>query len=329
MVPEPTRSEESPAASSETTTFTDWLVIFGKGLAMGAADAVPGVSGGTIALITGIYERLIRAVTQLDPSVLRCLPRIHRREARRECADTISEMDLPFLVVLGTGMVSAVVVLARVVQLALTYARGPTFAFFFGLIGASAIVLGRREWLLLPSHLVVIFVGGGLAYWIAGASGYGLVPHTVPVVFLAGMVAISGMVLPGISGAFILLLLGQYDPMTAALNGFVDGILALWTAGLTPEFLRDSVTVATFLTGAVIGLVTVAYVVRLALEAYRSLTLAFLVSLMVGALRLPIIEIADDVDATFTPTIASVFLAAFLGVAAVLLLDYSTDDLTY
>lgn len=296
---------------------------------MGAADAVPGVSGGTIALITGIYERLIRAVTRLDPSVLLYVPRIYRRETRRECAESLSEMDLPFLLVLGTGMVAAVVVLARVVQLALTYARGPTFAFFFGLIGASAFVLGRREWLRSPAHLVVIAVGGGLAYGIAGASGHGVVPHTMPVVFLAGMVAISGMVLPGISGAFILLLLGQYDPMTAALNGFVDGILALWTAGITPQFLQDSVVVATFLVGAVIGLVTVAFAVRLALEAYRSLTLAFLVSLMVGALRLPIIEIAADVDALISPTIAVVLFAAFLGVAAVLLLDYYTDDLTY
>jgi len=316
-------------ADHETATPWDWLLIYLKGLAMGTADAVPGVSGGTIALITGIYERLIHALTTLDPGAAKHIPTLYREQSRTEFRNAISEMDLGFLVVLGTGMVSAVVLLARVVQFALSSARGPTFAFFFGLIGASAIILGRRHWLRSPPHLGAILLGGSLAFLIAGASGQGIVPHSLPVVFFAGMVAISGMVLPGISGAFILLLLGQYDPMTASLNGFVDGLLAFGSNGITAELVEHSTIVAVFISGAFVGLFTVAFGVRWALERHRTVTLAFLVALMIGALRLPVIEIAGATDGVEPTEIASLVLAALVGALAILLLDRQTDDLDY
>lgn len=322
-------SSATRRSDGSTTTPTDWLIIYLKGLAMGAADAVPGVSGGTIALITGIYERLIRALTAMDPAVLKQVPYLHRRETRSEVRSSLLEMDVPFLLLLGSGMLTAVILLARLVQFALTTARGPTFAFFFGLIGASAIILGRREWLHSRSHLVAMAVGGTLAFLIAGASGYGIVPHTIPVVFVAGMIAISGMVLPGISGAFILLLLGQYDPMTATLNGFVDGLIGLGTQGITTKFLEDGTVVLTFVSGAVIGLFTVAYVVRWALDRYRSVTLAFLVSLMIGALRLPIIEIGSSTGDWTLSTLGPVLAAILCGIGAVFVLDRYTDDLEY
>ncbi|WP_431358753.1 DUF368 domain-containing protein [Halovenus amylolytica] len=328
MVPDPSTQQAEPTAT-EQATLRDWLVIYLKGLAMGAADAVPGVSGGTIALIVGIYERLIRAVTSLDPAPLRYIPHLNRRESRKEFFSSLREMDIWFLVTLGTGMVSAVIVLARLVQFALSTFRGPTFAFFFGLIGASAVVLGRREWLLSPKHLGVSLVGAAFAFVIAGATGQGLVPHTLPVVFLAGMVAISGMILPGISGAFILLLLGQYDPITAALNGFIDGLIDLVSLGVTTAFLGDAAVVVTFLAGALVGVLSVAHVVRWALDTHRSLTLAFLVSLMIGALRLPVIEVLADTEGSDPTAIAGVLLAIVLGAVAVFVLDRHTEDLTY
>ena len=328
MVPDPSTQQAEPTAT-EQATLRDWLVIYLKGLAMGAADAVPGVSGGTIALIVGIYERLIRAVTSLDPAPLRYIPHLNRRESRKEFFSSLREMDIWFLVTLGTGMVSAIIVLARLVQFALSTFRGPTFAFFFGLIGASAVVLGRREWLLSPKHLGVSLVGAAFAFVIAGATGQGLVPHTLPVVFLAGMVAISGMILPGISGAFILLLLGQYDPITAALNGFIDGLIDLVSLGVTTAFLGDAAVVVTFLAGALVGVLSVAHVVRWALDTHRSLTLAFLVSLMIGALRLPVIEVLADTEGSAPTAIAGVLLAIVLGAVAVFVLDRHTEDLTY
>jgi len=296
---------------------------------MGTADAVPGVSGGTIALITGIYERLIHALTTLDPTAVKYIPTLHRRESRKALTQDLRKMDLGFLIVLGTGMVSAVVVLARVVQLALTNARGPTFAFFFGLIGASAIILGRRNWLRSPPHIGALALGGSIAFLVAGASGQGLFPHSLPIVFVAGMVAISGMVLPGISGAFILLLLGQYDPMTASLNSFVDGLLALVSSGVTTELIENTAVVGVFISGAFVGLFTVAFAVRWALERHRTVTLAFLVSLMIGALRLPAIEINATTSATAPAEVAAVVTAALVGALAIFLLDRQTEDLEY
>lgn len=321
--------------SSVTTTtaeppgLTGLVLIYCKGLAMGAADAVPGVSGGTIALITGIYERLIRALTALDPAVLWHLPTLHRKRARTAFLDELVEMDLPFLVALGLGMVTAVVILARVVQLALSTVPGPTFAFFFGLIGASALVLYDRAWLASPGRVVAAILGFTVAFLVAGATAADALPHTLPVVFVAGAVAISGMVLPGISGAFILLLLGQYDYMTATLNSFVDNAFAFATGGNANPFLDAATVVVVFVAGAFVGLFTVAYAVRAAFVRYRAATFSFLISLMLGALRYPGIRIVETTE-SWTPTAsAGVLTAAIVGVGAVLLLDRYTDDLDY
>lgn len=320
-------------SNSEPATTTDralgLVVVYCKGLAMGAADAVPGISGGTIALITGIYERLIRALTALDPAVLGSLRLVHRRESRRELVTELVEMDVPFLLALCLGMVTAVVVLARTVQFALTTVPGPTFAFFFGLIGASALVLFELEWLSTPGRVFAGLVGFSVAFVVAGATAAETLPHTLPVVFVAGAVAISGMVLPGISGAFILLLLGQYDYMTATLNRFVDNVVVVAGGGNSDAFVDAGSVVAVFIAGALVGLFTVAYVVRAALERYRIGTFVFLVSLMLGALRYPGIRIVETTDTWTVVTGGSILVAGLAGVGAVLVLDWYTDDLEY
>ena len=321
-------SAESAPDRSGSVGYHEWLVIYLKGFAMGTADAVPGVSGGTIALITGIYERLIRALTALDPSALRFLSGLHRQNTRSRFWQSLDEMDVPFLVVLGLGMVSAVVVLARLVQVALAALPAPTFAFFAGLIGASALILLDRRWLTQPTQIAAAIAGFVVAFVVDGASTSGVFPQTAPMVFVAGAIAICGMVLPGISGAFILLLLGQYEYLTAVLTRFTDGLAALVVgSGDTTMLLQDGTVVATFVVGAFVGLMTIAYVVRWALEHYRSATFAFLVSLMVGALRYPIEQIAEANPSGIT--VATVVLAVVFGAAAVLLLDRYTDDLEY
>lgn len=325
MVPDsPT---DSTTDRSDSIDYREWVVVYLKGFAMGTADAVPGVSGGTIALITGIYERLIRALTALNPSVLGLFPRLHRGETRRELWNSLEEMDVPFLLVLGVGMVSAVVVLARVMHAALTALPGPTFAFFAGLIGASAIILLDRRWLNHPRQVGAAIAGFAVAFVVAGASTSGLFPQTTPMIFVAGAIAICGMVLPGISGAFILLLLGQYEYLTGVLTRFTDGLIEFVAGGEAGTLLQDGAVIGTFVVGAFVGLMTTAYVVRWALERYRGGTFAFLVSLMVGALRYPAEQIAAT-DPAGT-TVASILLAAVLGAAVVLLLDRYTDDLEY
>jgi len=303
-----------------------WLGVFLKGLAMGTADSVPGISGGTIALITGVYERLIRAVTRLDPGVVRMVPRLHRAGVRARFVEKFREMDGLFLVVLGTGVVSAVVTVARGAEYALDQLPGPTFAFFFGLIAASAVVLADRRWVNSVGRVVVSALGFVVAFLIAGAAAGGLLPNSLPVVFLAGLVGISGMILPGISGSLILLLLGQYDYLVETLNGFVDALLLLPRGTVGDGLLGGLTVIGAFLGGALVGTVSVAYAVRWCLDRYRGATFGFLVSLMLGSLRFPAIEMVTATGAATVASVAPLVAAAVVGAGAVVLLDsYSAE----
>ncbi len=309
------RSDEE----SGTVRLPGAVVVYLKGVAMGAADAVPGVSGGTIALITGIYERLIAAITSLDPRVLAAVPGARTAPGRRRLWTRLRGMDVPFLLALGTGLATAVVIVARGVEAALEAVPGLTYAFFFGLIGASAVVLYERQWLARPRLLGTSVAGFTLAALIAGATATGGVGHGLPILFGAGTIAIAGMVLPGISGAFLLLLLGQYEYMAERLNAVVDGL----ATGVPRDAVVD---IAGFLAGATVGLFTIAYGVRWALARDRAATLAFLVSLMVGALRLPVREVGAATE-TWTPTaIAAVAGAVAVGAGIVLVLNAATED---
>jgi putative membrane protein len=307
----------------------DLAAVFLKGIAMGAADTVPGVSGGTIALITGIYERFVRALTALDPRQLAVLARLHRPDGRREFRQTLRRIDASFLVALGLGVVTSVVVLSRVVHAAVVAYEPQTFAFFFGLIGASAVVLSDQLAVRTPGRLGAAATGFAVAFLLAGASASGLFGHELPVVFAAGAVAVTAMVLPGVSGAFILLLLGQYAYLTGVLTDFVDAAIAAVAGGPTDGLLAGATVVVTFAGGGVVGLLSVAHLIRRALDRYRAATLAFLVSLMIGSLRLPVESVVDGI-AVWTPASAlSVAVPAAVGAGAVLLLDHYTDDLEY
>lgn len=307
----------------------DWLSVFLKGLAMGIADSVPGISGGTIALITGIYERLIRAVTQLDPGVLWLLPGLYQAETRQTVSRRLREMDALFLVVLGTGMVTAVVTVARGAEVALERAPGLTFAFFFGLIAASAVVLADRRWLSSPGRVAAAAVGFLLAYLVAGAAAEGLLPNNLLVVFVAGVIGISGMILPGISGSLILLLLGQYDYLVGTLNDFVDGLFGLLQGTVEDGLIQGATVIIAFLSGAVLGVFTVSYAVRWSLDRYRRATFAFLVSLMVGSLRFPALEIAKQTDSVTVGGLVPLVAAGTVGAVTVLVLDHYSEDVDY
>jgi len=323
---DPETTEESRVVSRGSGPRA-WVVVYLKGVAMGIADSIPGISGGTIALITGIYERLIRAITRLDPGIVRVVPRLYRRESREAVLRRLHQMDTVFLVVLGTGMVTAVVSVARGAEVALESYPGPTFAFFFGLIGASAVALYDRRWIAGPGRIGAAVLGFLIAFVVAGAAAEGLLPNTLPVVFVAGAVGISGMLLPGISGAFILLLLGQYNYMIETLNGFVDQLPSLLGGTVTSQLVSDGTVVLTFLVGVSTGVFTVAYAVRWALDSYREATLAFLVSLMLGSLRFPAVEVVAATDSAAVGSIAPVVTAAVVGAVAVLGLDRYTQDI--
>lgn len=304
------------------------LAVYLKGFLMGSADVVPGVSGGTIALIVGIYDRLIAAITAIDPRALDPALRIHEPDGRAALLAELERMDVPFLVALGLGIATAIVTLSQVVHTAATTYPVPTYGFFFGLIAASAIVLyGELDGWTGP-RIGVSIVGIVIAAAVTGVTTGGA-PHGPAMILLAGAVAICAMILPGVSGAFFLLVLGQYEYMTGTLSQFIDAVLGLANGGSLSPVLETGMIVAVFGVGAVIGLFTMAHVVNYALEHYRAATLAFLVSLMVGALRLPVEEVSMALDGTSTSSPIAAVLAGLGGAGAVLFIDRYTDDLEY
>ena len=194
--------------------------VFAKGVVMGASDSVPGVSGGTIALIAGIYERLIRAISAFDLMALQLL-------FRRELAQAWRHIDGAFLLPLALGMGCGLLLSANTVLYALEYAPIFVGSFFIGLVLATMLLL-RGEFTF--RHSPFLLLGAGLV----AVLGW-LQPSTEPVsslgLFVAGAVAISAMLLPGLSGAFILILLGAYETMLTALVTVDIGRIAIFSAG--------------------------------------------------------------------------------------------------
>jgi len=235
------------------------LPIFLRGLAMGAADVVPGVSGGTIAFITGIYEELILAIKNLDFSKLTLL----RKEG---LAAFWKEINGSFLLSLVLGIGVSILSLAKLLTYFLENHSILLFAFFFGLIVASAVYIGKQITTWNAWHIVALVVSAGVAYYLtlitpAGGSSSWLY------LFLCGAIAICAMILPGISGAFILLLLGQYNAIIEALKSFNFGIIV--PVGL----------------GAIVGILTFSRILAWFFNHYKTITLASLTGFVLGALN--------------------------------------------
>ena len=227
---------------------------------MGCADVVPGVSGGTMALILGIYERLISAIRMVGrPIFWRELLHGHLRSAART-------VDLAFLLSVLAGILLAVFSLARALEWALENQPVLVWSFFFGLILASIAVVARRisPW---SAALVLVAAAGAAGTWFLVGAVPVQTPDTWWFVFLSGAIAICAMILPGISGAFILVLLGKYEYMLAAVND------------------RDIAVLAVFVTGALIGVVTFAQLLGWLLRRYHDMTVALLIGFMAGSLR--------------------------------------------
>ncbi len=180
------------------------LIHVGEGFLMGGADIIPGVSGGTVALILGIYERLVGAISHVDLTFLG-----HLR--RREWLAAARHIDLLFLVLLGSGIASGIVLLASLMHWLLENELQHTFAAFFGMILASSYIVfrmidlrGVRIWRIWRAAIV----GTMGAYWLVGLPFLENPPISPFYIFACGTIAICAMILPGISGSFILLLLG-------------------------------------------------------------------------------------------------------------------------
>ena len=187
-----------------------WLGLYLRGIAMGAADLVPGVSGGTIALITGIYDRFIAAIASVGIDALRMV-------LSGKVKDAWAHVDGNFLVAVGAGILSSVVALASLLNWLLLNFPLPLWALFCGLVLASAVHLfrtSRTHWTAREYALWLTGVGVAIVIGLMQATQPPVGPLSV---FFAGAIAISAMLLPGISGSFLLLIMGMYQPVISAL----------------------------------------------------------------------------------------------------------------
>jgi putative membrane protein len=249
------------------------LLIFLRGLFMGSADIIPGVSGGTIALITGIYERLVHGIGKIRFSFLRPLLKGNFSEFKK---NFVEEIDFQLFIPLLLGIAIAMLSLSKVIGFLIEVYPEFTFAFFLGLILASSYVLYTQVVHFSPKIIIVSVIGFILSFIFVGLNPIAT-NHTLPIVFFSGMIAICAMILPGISGAFILLLLGQYHFMLDALNSLK-----------LPEIIS-------FCLGALIGILGFSKLLDYLLQHHEEITLALLIGVMIGTLRLPFDQIALNI----------------------------------
>ncbi len=238
---------------------TSRIRVAATGFAMGTADLVPGVSGGTIALVGGIYDELIDSLAAVDREALRLV-------ASGRFGDAARHVNLGFLATVLAAIAVAVVSLAGLLDgwLGEPDSRARLFAFFAGLVVASIFAVSRHvDWSPARFGLMAGGTAVGLAVALATPTQ---TPATAGWAILGGALAICAMILPGISGSFILLLVGQYE---RAIGAVAD---------------RDLATVALFGIGAVVGLLAMVRVLRWALHRFHDQTLAVLVGFIVGTL---------------------------------------------
>lgn len=238
---------------------SDYLFISLKGVAMGAADAVPGVSGGTIAFISGIYEELITTISGVNLSLLTTL-------GKSGFSAFWKQLNGNFLVALLTGILISFVSFMRLAKYLIEEHPILIWSFFFGLIVASIFFVGKqiKTWNL--GTIVSLILGTLAAYYITTLSSMANNDSTL-FLFFAGAIAICAMILPGISGSFILVILGAYKTLSDALHDF--------------DFKR----IAIFAVGALIGLLSFSRVLKWLFKHYKNTTLAVLTGFIFGSLN--------------------------------------------
>jgi len=236
-----------------------YLRLFVTGFAMGTADLIPGVSGGTIAFLSGIYEELLKSIKLVTGDVLRLFFKLKFTEA-------IKLIPFRFLLPLVVGLFGAIFLLANVLSYLLSTYPVFVWAFFFGLVLASTRVVSKRV-----SNWGMIEIGGFVVAAIGAYILVGSVPVETPssllFFFLAGMIAIAAMILPGISGSFILLLLGKYQQVLGAVTN------------------RDFLTLIVFALGAVFGIALFSRVLTYLFAKHHNISVAILAGFMLGSVR--------------------------------------------
>lgn len=254
-------------------SFKQSLFITLKGIAMGAADVVPGVSGGTIAFISGIYQELISTIHSLDFGIFKSL--------KNEGFKTVwQQYNLGFLAALFTGIAISVLSLAKLITMLLEAYPILVWSFFFGLVLASIIYIAKQITRYSPKAIFALIIAAVLSYSITLAQPIADT-ESIWFLFLAGFIAIIAMILPGISGAFILLLIGGYTVVIGAINQLTEALSTFnWNS-----FGNALLKIGVFAVGAVAGLKVFSGVLNWMFKNHKDTTLAVLTGFMIGALN--------------------------------------------
>ena len=294
--------------------FSSYAMITLKGIGMGAADVIPGVSGGTIAFLTGIYEELLGSIKSINTQAFKLL-------FTGKLGQFWKHINGNFLISLILGIGISFFSLAKLMQYLMANEPIPLWSFFFGLIIASAILILKDIDLTKIKHLLALALG------IAAGAAICLIsptetPNDLWFIFLCGAIAICAMILPGISGSFILLLLGKYEYMLKALTDL------------------NIVLILTFVVGAAIGIVSFSHFLTWLLKKYHVTTISALAGIMIGSLvkvwpwqfqhdgvSMPVLPFDERIQ-TITKYSGHIGLAvifALIGVALVLILELAAN----
>ena len=244
----------------------DYLMIGVKGACMGAADVIPGVSGGTIAFITGIYDEFVGSIARIDAEAVKLLFKGKIREFW-------NHINGWFILSIVLGIGTSVVALAGLMQMLLSDHPIQTWAFFFGLIVASSIFIlrGISGWKALEGGLLVFGIILGVVVCTLSPTE---TPDALWFIFLSGAIAICAMILPGISGSFILLILGKYQYIMGTITELVSGV----------DMGKNLLIMGMFMTGAVVGILGFSKFLNWLLARWNKETLIVLAGFIIGSL---------------------------------------------
>ena len=287
------------------------LRLFANGFLIGIANIIPGMSGGTLALVLGIYERLIGALRRIGLSTIKKLLGVLRLKKRAftEAGEELRRIDFSFLALLGIGAIVALLLTSKLIVYLLNDHHDATYGFFSGLILTSILIpvrmlkrFGVKELIVLLIAVALILslsLGMGekqlerVAYKSGDAaamespaeSATGFPTYwELGLFFASGALAISAMILPGISGSFLMLALGVYFPLLTAINTLIEGVPKLLKGVLSQPMLESLLILSVAAIGCLFGLLAFTRLLNYLLERYRNLTIAFLIGLMVGSL---------------------------------------------
>ena len=253
--------------------FIDYLIITFKGIAMGAADVVPGVSGGTIAFISGIYEELIESIDKISLDVFK----VFKKEGFKTAWKSINGN---FLLALFSGIAISILSLAKLIKWLLHNEPVLLWSFFFGLVLASILYIAKQINGWSVKLIVAIIITSILSYYITLAEPFAS-PDSPFYLLFCGFIAIIAMILPGVSGAFILLILGAYQTAIDTINNLVEGL----TTGNMSLFKEAFINFILLAVGAIIGIKVFSKALNWMFKHHKNLTLAILTGFMIGSLN--------------------------------------------